>query len=129
MKASTLDTNPVQALSVGRSGELRPMYGGRGISDMRTVSSEFLLSLQSFWRQRGDEILHRVADHYPELIFSGMIKLAKVTRIEVGSPGDFAKLGKADIVQKLEPGDEGQSQRPRPFRHRHAHGGRQGSAV
>ena len=31
-----------------------------------------------------------------------MIKLAKVTRIEVGSPGAFAKLGKADIVQKLE---------------------------
>jgi hypothetical protein len=31
----------------------------------------------------GDEILHRVADRYPELIFSGMIKLAKVTRIEV----------------------------------------------
>ena len=31
----------------------------------------------------GDEILHRVADRYPELIFSGVIKLAKVTRIEV----------------------------------------------
>ncbi len=31
-----------------------------------------------------------------------MIKLARVTRIEVGSPGDFAKLGKVDIVQKLE---------------------------
>ncbi len=92
MKASTLDTNPVQALSVGRAGELRPMYGGRGISDMRSVSGEFLLSLQNLWRQRGDEILQRVADQYPELIFSGMIKLAKVTRIEVGSPGAFAKL-------------------------------------
>ncbi len=45
------------------------MYGGRGISDMRSVSGEFLLSLQNLWRQRGDA---------------------------------FAKLGKADIVQKLE---------------------------
>ncbi len=43
-----------------------------------------------------------MADQYPELIFSGLMKLAKVTRIEVGSPGAFAKLGKADIVQKLE---------------------------
>jgi len=49
----------------------------------------------------GDEILHRVADRYPELIFSGMIKLAKVTRIEVGSPGDFAKLGKQAILETL----------------------------
>jgi hypothetical protein len=53
--------------------------------------------LTNLWRQRGDEILHRVADQYPEMIFSGLIKLAKVTRIEVGSPGDFAKLGKQGI--------------------------------
>ena len=78
------------------------MYGGRGISDMRTVSGEFLLSLQNLWRQRGDEILQRVADQYPELIFSGMIKLAKVTRIEVGSPGAFAKLDKQGILEKLQ---------------------------
>ncbi len=58
--------------------------------------------MQNLWRQRGDEILHRVADNYPELIFSGMIKLAKVTGIEVGSPGDFAKLGKQGILEKLE---------------------------
>ena len=43
-----------------------------------------------------------MADQYPELIFSGMIKLAKVTRIEVGSPGDFAKLGKQGILEKLQ---------------------------
>ncbi len=78
------------------------MYGGRGISDIRTVSGEFLLSLQNLWRQRGDEILQRVADQYPELIFSGMIKLAKVTRIEVGSPGAFAKPGKQGILERLE---------------------------
>ncbi len=43
-----------------------------------------------------------MADQYPELIFSGMIKLAKVTRIEVGSPGAFAKLGKQGILEKLQ---------------------------
>ncbi len=31
-----------------------------------------------------------------------MIKLAKVTRIEVGSPGAFAKLDKQGILEKLE---------------------------
>ncbi len=50
----------------------------------------------------GDEILHRVADHYPELLFSGLIKLAKVTRIEVGWPGDFANLGKQKILENLQ---------------------------
>ncbi len=58
--------------------------------------------MQNLWRQRGDEILQRVADQYPELIFSGLIKLAKVTRIEVGSPGAFAKLDKRGILEKLE---------------------------
>jgi hypothetical protein len=43
-----------------------------------------------------------VDDRYPELIFSDMIKLAKVMRIEVGSPGDFAKLAKQAILEKLE---------------------------
>ena len=31
-----------------------------------------------------------------------MVKLARVLKVEVGGPGAFAKLGKADIVQKLE---------------------------
>ncbi len=31
-----------------------------------------------------------------------MIKLAKVTRIEVGGPGNFAKLGKQGILERLE---------------------------
>ncbi len=43
-----------------------------------------------------------MADNYPELIFSGMIKLAKVTRIEVGSPGAFAKLDKQAILERLQ---------------------------
>jgi hypothetical protein len=79
-------------------------YGGKGLGDVRTVSGEFLLSLQHLWRRRGDEILETVADKYPELIFTGMVKLARVLKVEVGGPGAFAKLGKADIVQKLEEG-------------------------
>ncbi len=43
-----------------------------------------------------------MADQYPELIFSGMIKLAKVTRIEVGSPGAFTRLSKQGILERLE---------------------------
>ncbi len=58
--------------------------------------------MQNLWRHRGDEILQRVADQYPELIFSGMIKLAKVTRIEVGAPGDFTRLSKQGILERLQ---------------------------
>jgi hypothetical protein len=55
------------------------------------------------WQQRGDEILHRVADNHPELYFAGMIKLCQVTKVELGSPGDFAKLrSKQAIIEKLE---------------------------
>jgi len=76
---------------------------GNGIRDIREVSGEFFLSVQDVWRERGNEILHRVADTYPELFFAGMIKLCQVTKVEVGSPGDFARLGnKQAIIEKLE---------------------------
>jgi hypothetical protein len=33
----------------------------------------------------------------------GLIKLSQATKVEVGSPGDFAKLGnREEIAQKLE---------------------------
>lgn len=76
---------------------------GNGIRDIREVSGEFFLSVQDVWRERGNEILHRVADSYPELFFAGMIKLCQVIKVEVGSPADFAKLGnKQQIIEKLE---------------------------
>jgi len=76
---------------------------GNGIRDIREVSGEFFLSVQDVWRERGNEILHRVADSYPELFFAGMIKFCQVTKVEVGSPGDFVKLGsKQAIIEKLE---------------------------
>ena len=76
---------------------------GNGIRDIREVSGEFFLSIQDVWRERGNEILHRVADRYPELVFAGMVKLSQVTKVELGSPGDFARLGnKEAILQKLE---------------------------
>jgi hypothetical protein len=96
---------PIHGLTLGRGGNLKPYYNprGNGLGDIRHVSGEFFLSVQQLWRERGDEILHRVADKFPELVFAGMVKLCQVTKVEVGSPGDFAKLGsKEAIVQKLE---------------------------
>ena len=95
---------PVSGLRV--QGEtVRPFYRpkGNGLRDIREVSGQFFLSVQEVWQERGNEILHRVADKHPELFFAGMIKLCQVTKVEVGSPGDFAKLGdKEAIAQKLE---------------------------
>jgi hypothetical protein len=95
---------PVSGLRV--QGEtVRPFYRpkGNGLRDIREVSGQFFLSVQEVWQERGNEILHRVADNYPELFFAGMIKLCQVTKVEVGSPGDFAKLGnKQAIIEKLE---------------------------
>jgi hypothetical protein len=95
---------PVSGLRV--QGEtMRPFYRpkGNGLRDIREVSGQFFVSLGNVWEQRGDEILHRVADKHPELYFAGMIKLAQVTKIEVGQPNDFARLGsKETIIQRLE---------------------------
>ena len=49
-----------------------------------------------------DEILEIVADKYPELIFTSMVKLSRVLKVEVGSPGDFTRLGKQGILERLE---------------------------
>jgi hypothetical protein len=95
----------VTGIALHPSATMRPMYKprGNGIRDIREVSGEFFLSIQEVWRERGNEILHRVADTYPELFFAGMIKLCQVTKVEVGSPGDFAKLGSRQaIVERLE---------------------------
>jgi hypothetical protein len=55
------------------------------------------------WRERGDEILQRVADKYPELLFAGLVKLCQITKVEVGDPGEFARLGnREEIAPKLE---------------------------
>ena len=96
---------PIYGLSLDRRGQLRPYYlpRGNGLGDIRHVSGEFFLSIQQLWRERGDEILQRVADKFPELLFMGMVKLSQVTKIEVGQSSDFARLGnKEAIVQKLE---------------------------
>ncbi len=67
------------------------------------VSGEFLLDLQRYWRQEGWRILVEVGQKYPELVFPSLVKLSRVMKVEIGSPGDFAKLGsKQAIVQKLE---------------------------
>ena len=96
---------PVAGLHVREDGQIKPFYrpNGHGLADVRQVSGEFLLSFQRLWRERGDEILNRTADKFPELCLASMVRIAQVTRIELGSPGDFAKLGNKDaIVAKLE---------------------------
>ncbi len=95
----------ITGIAIHPHGNMTRMYKlrGNGIRDIREVSGEFFLSLQDVWRERGNEILHRVADTYPELFFAGMIKLCQVTKVEIGSAVDLARLGsKQAIIEKLE---------------------------
>ena len=99
----------VEDLVVHKNGRITPVtrpplnwYGGEGLGNVRTISGQFLLSLQNYWEQEGDDILKRVGAQHPELIFAGMVKLANVMRVEVGTPGDFSGLSKQEIVDKLE---------------------------
>jgi hypothetical protein len=71
-------------------------------ADVRWVSDRFLASFSNLWERRGDEILDRCADEFPELVMMCMTKIAQVQRIEVGQPGDFSGLDKRGIVEKLE---------------------------
>src|SRR5512144_2164307 len=95
----------ITGIAIHSSGNMTRMYKprGNGIRDIREVSGEFFLSVQDAWSKYGDEILEKVARNFPELFFAGMIKLAQVTKIEIGQPNDFARLGsKEDIIQRLE---------------------------
>jgi hypothetical protein len=98
---------PVTGLRV-KVDTVRPYYapsarGRGGMQDVRYISGQFFVSLQQFWERRGDEMLERCGDKYPELMVACMTKLAQVTRVEVGAPGDFRRLGnKEAIAQKLE---------------------------
>jgi hypothetical protein len=94
---------PVSGLRV-EGEKVRPFYRpkGNGLRDIREISGQFFVSLFDVWQQRGDEILDRVADKHPELYFAGMIN-CQVTKVELGSPGDFTRLGnKQEIIEKLE---------------------------
>jgi long-subunit acyl-CoA synthetase (AMP-forming) len=94
---------PIRALEVMKNGQLRPLQYVNEKGDVRRLSGQFLLSVQRLWEQRGDEILHRVADEHPALVFMAMVKIAAVQRIEVGQPDDFSGLkSKQAIVEKLE---------------------------
>jgi hypothetical protein len=108
-KSAPLGNTPIGDLVIHKNGKITPVtrpplswYGGKGLGDVRTISGEFLLSLQSYWEQEGEDILKRVGAQHPELIFAGMVKLANVMRVEVGTPGDFSGLSKQEIVEKLE---------------------------
>jgi hypothetical protein len=94
---------PVRALEVTKNGQLRPMTYTNGKNvDVRWISGRFLASFSNLWERRGDEILDRCADKFPELVMMCMTKIAQVQRIEVSNPGDFGGLDKKEIVDKLE---------------------------
>jgi hypothetical protein len=94
---------PIRALEVIKNGQLRPLQYVNEKGDVRRLSGQFLLSVQKLWEQRGDEILHRVAEEHPALIFMGMVKLANVQRIEVGQPDEYSGLkSKQEVIDRLE---------------------------
>jgi hypothetical protein len=94
---------PIRALEVMKNGQLRPLtYVNGETADVRWVSGRFLASFSNLWERRGDEILDRCADKFPELCMMCMTKIAQVQRVEVGQPGDFSGLDKKGIVEKLE---------------------------
>jgi hypothetical protein len=102
---SNLKHTPVRAMEVLKNGQIRPLtyYNGKGLSDVRWVSGRFLLSLQQYWEEMGDDILRRVGESHPELLLMAMCKIAAVQRIEVGHPGDFTGLkSKDEIAARLE---------------------------
>ena len=97
----------VHALGVGPGGDLRPIQrirrDGKQFADIREVSGEFLLDLQRYWRDYGMDILIRTGERFPELIVAAQVKLAKVTRVEIGNAGEFSAVAdKAEIAKKLE---------------------------
>jgi hypothetical protein len=101
--AEAIAHTPVRVLEVTKNGQLRPMtYTNGKNADVRWISGRFLASFSNLWERRGDEILDRCADKFPELVMMCMTKIAQVQRIEVSNPGDFGGLDKKEIVDKLE---------------------------
>ena len=102
---SDLRHAPVRAMEVLKNGQIRPLtyYNGKGLSDVRWVSGRFLLSLQEFWEELGDDVLRRVAATHPELLMMAMVKISAVQRIEVSEPDDFSGLkSKQEVIDRLE---------------------------
>ena len=93
----------VRALKVTERGQIRPLTYVNRKGDVRWLSSHFLLGLQQYWEEMGDDILRRVGELHPELLPMAMCKIAAVQRVEVGEPGDFSGLKtKDEIVERLE---------------------------
>jgi hypothetical protein len=105
VSVSDLRHTPIRAMEVLKNGQIRPLtyYNGKGLGDVRWVSGLFLLSLQQYWEEMGDDLLRRVGESHPELLLMAVCKIAAVQRIEVGQPGDFSGLkSKDEIAARLE---------------------------
>ena len=86
-----------------KNGQLRPLTYVNRDGDVRWVAGSFLLSLQQYWEEMGDDILRRVGESHPELLLMAMCKIAAVQRVEVGQPNDFSGLKtQEEIVDRLE---------------------------
>jgi hypothetical protein len=94
---------PVRALKITKNGQLRPLTYVNRNGDVRWVSASFLVSLQNYWDEMGDDIIRRVGASHPELLLMAMCKISAVSRVEVGQPGDFTGLkSKTEIADRLE---------------------------
>ena len=85
------------------SAFLKPVFG-QGLADVRTVSGEFLLDLQRYWRQEGWRILVEVGQKYPELVDAALEWLIKNKVIKREQRGDAAAIlsGISDWLERAQ---------------------------
>ena len=76
---------------------------GRPPGSRNRLTEDFIGDVHAAWLERGREAIDRVIDERPEAFLTIVARTIDVRRVEVGQPGEFAKLGsKEAIVKKLE---------------------------
>ncbi len=76
---------------------------GRPPGSRNRLTEDFIGDVHSAWMERGREAIDRVIDERPEAFLAIVARTIDVRRVELGSPGDFARLGnKQSIIEKLE---------------------------
>ncbi len=88
-----------------RGRYLKGMAGGPGRppGSRNKLTEDFIGDVHSAWMERGREAIDRVIDERPEAFLAIVARTIDVRRVELGWPGDFARLGnKQSIIEKLE---------------------------
>jgi hypothetical protein len=76
---------------------------GRPAGSRNRLTEDFLGDVHAAWLERGREAIDRVIDERPEAFLAIVARTIDVRRVELGSPGEFARLGnKEAILAKLE---------------------------